>query len=195
MIVSRLQTQQTELIVSLSLLEYDISIWSRLILTIILIILYTAKLCQRWLHSFKKILRVTWQLNNRLSVNAPALSARTLNKWHSVTRETCWVIVSALTELDTVQCTIQSMKGLCWSCQAAEHNSPTRSLKLLKECLLMPSNLPIRAMANSTMIPIWACCLSRSWKNMSFNNSLMNAPCLLLQKFVRLVFLVVKHFG
>lgn len=43
--------------------------------------------------------------------------------------------------------------------------SPTRSLKLLKECLLMPSSLPMRAMANSTMFPICACCLSRSWNN------------------------------
>lgn len=40
--------------------------------------------------------------------------------------------------------------------------SPTRRRKELKECRLMPSSLLIRAVLNSTMMPIWACCRSRS---------------------------------
>lgn len=40
--------------------------------------------------------------------------------------------------------------------------SPTRRRKELKECRLMPSSLLIRAVLNSTMMPMWACCRSRS---------------------------------
>lgn len=42
---------------------------------------------------------------------------------YCVTKETCWVTVSALTELDTALCSIQSMKGL-WSSSTLTHTQP-----------------------------------------------------------------------
>lgn len=79
-------------------------------------------------------------------------------------------------------------------------HSPTRSLKLLKECLLMPSSLPIRAMANSTMFPIWACCFSLSWKNTitaaSFHSSIITASSFMVMTSQKVGWqLAKKHFA
>lgn len=43
-------------------------------------------------------------------------------------------------------------------------NSPTLSLKSLKECLLITSSFPTKANANSTMVPMCMYCLSCSWE-------------------------------
>lgn len=55
------------------------------------------------------------------------------------------------------------------------YNSPTRSLKSLKECLLITSSFPTKAKANSTMVPMCMYCLSCSWKTAG-NRSLRGFP-------------------
>lgn len=58
--------------------------------------------------------------------------------------------------------------------------SPIRSLKSLKECLLMTSSFPTRANANSTMVPMCMYCLSCSWRKCREGNQSMGVSDLYL---------------